>query len=192
MITIDGKDFPNNWLHLGSGPHYVKGWINLDLNTFEGWEHQPDILGSVYDMPMIPDGSMDKVYCGHLLEHLYWETVPSALEEIKRVMAPEGVLCVVGPCMDKAIATHQPQWLLDEIPAGWNDGTTNPDELEGFPHRWTATTDLTREALETTFEKGKIREVPINHIKLPEWCNTAQSHPPAGAGMWQCSFLVTL
>lgn len=187
MIEIEGKIYPNNWLHLGSGPHYVQGWINLDLNDWEGWEHSPDVLGSVYDMPVIPDASMDKVYCGHLLEHLVWETVPKALKEIKRIMAPGGVLCVVGPCMDKAIATRQPQWLLDEIPAGWN-GEGMPD---GFPHCWTATTDLTREALETTFDHDKIVEVPITQISLPEWCNTAPAYRPM-VGMWQVSFLVTL
>ncbi len=173
------------WIHAGSGPHYMEGWLNFDMNTWEAWEKQPDVLCSIYDMPF-KTGQAEKFYCGHILEHLVWETVPDALLEVKRVMAPGGVLCVVGPCMDKAIATGQPQWLLDEIPAGWN-GEGVPD---GFAHRWTATTALTRKALETTFDAEKILEVPITAVHLPHWPNTAPSIPPV-CGMWQCAFLVT-
>lgn len=175
-----------NRLHVGSGPHYAEGWTNLDLNNWHEWEKQPDVLASVFDMPF-EDRSFDKVYCGHLLEHLKWEKVPDALVEMKRVLKPGvGTLCVVGPCMDKAIATDQPQWLLDEIPAGWNA----EDDPEGFPHLWTATTTLTREALETTFDHRNIIEMPIEQIKLPEWPNTAVSEPASGSGMWQCAFIV--
>lgn len=90
--------------------------------------------------------------------------------------------------MDKAIATGQPQWLLDEIPAGWDDDANNPLKLEGFPHLWTATTSLTRQALELGGLQD-ITEYPINEIHLPEWANTAESDPIGGAGMWQCSFV---
>lgn len=178
----------NAWLHLGSGPHYVQGWINLDLNTFDGWERQPDVLGSIFDIPF-EDESMDKVYAGHILEHLKFELVPDAVRESLRVLKPTGTLCVVGPCMDKARATKQPQWLLDEIPAGWDSDETNPQKLEGFPHLWTATTALTRERLEAGGAKN-IREVPITEITLKNgWANTAESDPITGAGMWQCAFL---
>lgn len=177
------------WLHVGSGPHYADGWLNLDLNNHPSFPKQPDILASVFDMHMIEDGSIDKLYCGHLLEHLRWdEEVPMALREMKRVLSPEGVLCVVGPCIEKAILTNQPAWLLNEIPRGWD----KEDDPEGFPHRWTACHLLTRIALEKVFEPNKVKEVGIETIHLPEWPNQAESHPPAGAGMWQCSFLVTL
>lgn len=174
-------------LHVGSGPHYAIGWINLDLNP--DWDPplgvgKPDVLASVFDMHMFKDDTFDQVYCGHLLEHLVYEKAPEAVREMARVCKSDGTLCFVGPCMDKAIATKQPQWLLDEIPRGW-DADNAP---EGFPHMWTATTDLTRELLEIS-GLSNIREVGIETIKLPEWPNTAASHPPAGAGMWQVAFL---
>lgn len=173
-------------LHVGSGPHYAIGWVNLDLNEFDGWEIQPDVQASVFDMPF-KDNTVDKLYVGHLLEHLKWELVPDAVREMARVLRPTGTICVVGPCMDKALATGQPQWLLDEIPAGWNSDVNNPDGLEGFPHLWTATTDLTREALELG-GLSNIREVSIVDVHLPEWPNTAPGIPPL-SGMWQCAFL---
>lgn len=186
---LDVKDFPNPWLHVGSGPHRTEGWINLDLNNHpsfdvvNGGKGQPDILGSVFDIPF-EDNTMDKCYVGHLLEHLKFELAPEAVKEMRRVLKPTGTICIVGPCMDKAIATNQPQWLLDEIPVGWNA----ENDPEGFPHLWTATTDLTRQVLELGGLSGII-EVGIETIHLPEWCNTATSDPRGGAGMWQCAFL---
>lgn len=175
-------------LHVGSGPHYVDGWINLDLNNYDGWEKQPDVLASVFDMPF-KDNTVDKLYCGHLLEHLKFELAPDAVKEMLRVLKPTGTLCIVGPCIDKAIATNQPQWLLDEIPAGWDSDETNPDKLEGFPHLWTASTDLTREVLELGGATN-IQEIPITEITLASgWANTAGSDPITGAGMWQVAFL---
>lgn len=174
-------------LHVGSGPHYVEGWVNLDLNNFDGWAKQPDVLGDVFDMHMFEDDTFDRLYCGHLLEHLAWERVPEALREMSRVCKPDAVMCFVGPCLDKAKKTNQPQWLIDEIAVGWDDPTTNPDFLEGFPHLWSATTDLTKEALELG-GLVNIKEHPINTIKLPEWANTAPADPRSGAGMWQVAF----
>lgn len=175
-------------LHVGSGPHYAEGWTNLDLNTLPEWDKanggkgNPDIIGSVFDIPLADD-SVDKLYCGHLLEHLSIFKAPAAVREMRRVLKPTGEICIVGPCMDKARATKQPQWLLDEIPRGW-DAEGSPD---GFPHLWTATTELTRLVL---VEGGlsNIREVSITEIKMPEWCNTAPGIPPL-AGMWQVAFL---
>lgn len=169
-------------LHVGSGPHAIPGWVNLDLNTFAGWERQPDICANVFKMPF-RDGVFTHLYSGHLLEHLPFETAHEAVIEMRRVCAPDATLCFVGPCLDKAIATKQPQWLLDEIPRGWNA----ENDPEGFPHLWTATTPLTREVLERG-GLSQIREVPITAVKLPEWPNTAPAFPPM-VGMWQCSFL---
>ncbi len=42
------------------------------------------------------DNSFDRVLAIHLLEHLY--NLPAALEEVARVLRPDGVFCVVIPC----------------------------------------------------------------------------------------------
>ena len=170
-------------LHIGSGPHYAEGWINLDLNNHPDWDKQPDVLASVYDMPF-EDGEIDRAYAGHILEHLVWNELPSALKEIKRVMADGGILCVVGPCIEKALRTKQPEWLIENILKSETDDGT------GFGHQWTATTLLTQVALETVFPKDSIQEVSIATIKKPEWPNAAESNPRTGSGMWQCAFLV--
>lgn len=177
-------------LHVGSGPHYAPGWTNLDLNTYEAWDPahggkgQPDVLGSVFDMHMFEDETFDRLYCGHLLEHLEWDLVPDAIIEMKRVCKPDAVLCFVGPCAEKAIMTEQPTWLLNEIPRGWDQS-----DKTGFPHLWTATTLLTKIALERG-GLNNIEEVSITTIRLPEWPNTAPGVPPM-SGMWQCAFLAT-
>jgi SAM-dependent methyltransferase len=42
------------------------------------------------------DDSFDRVLAIHVLEHLY--NLPAALEEVARVLRPNGVFCVVIPC----------------------------------------------------------------------------------------------
>lgn len=42
------------------------------------------------------DDSFDRVLAIHVLEHLY--NLPAALEEVARVLRPDGVFCVVIPC----------------------------------------------------------------------------------------------
>lgn len=159
-------------LTIGSGPHYMPGWVNLDLNDDPTWSHSPDVLGSIYKLPF-EDDTADKVYLGHILEHLEWDSLPAALKEVSRVCKPEGVIGVVGPCLDKAIRTEQPRNILEAILAG--DAVT-----AGYAHQWTPTTLLTKLALETTL--SNVQEVLITAFRKPEWPN------PEPDSFWQCAF----
>lgn len=42
------------------------------------------------------DNSFDRVVAIHVLEHLY--NLPAALQEVSRVLRPDGIFCVVIPC----------------------------------------------------------------------------------------------
>jgi SAM-dependent methyltransferase len=163
-------------LTVGSGPHYANGWINLDLNTHPDWEPanggkgQPDILASVFDMPF-ENEEIDRVYLGHILEHLEYDKIPDALREVKRVTKPGGEIMVVGPCHDKAKRLNVPDDLMHAIEAHGFDGT-------GFGHEWTPTTKLTLEAVQIVFPKAQV--VNITDVTKPKWPN------PSQAG-WQCA-----
>lgn len=150
-------------LNLGSGNHYAPGWTNVDL--FE--EDHPDIVASIYDLP-IETGSVERVYVGHLMEHLPWATIPRALAEVRRVCKPRAEIMVVGPDLSKAVLTGQPRWLLDIIvaPEVW-DGT-------GRGHAWTSTELLTMIALADGLLED-IEAVSVESVVPPEWPNPVQA-----------------
>jgi len=53
-------------------------------------------LGNIEQRQAFPDGSFDRVIAIHVLEHL--PNLPAALDEISRLLTPDGVLDVVLPC----------------------------------------------------------------------------------------------
>lgn len=160
-----------NWLHIGSGPWYAEGWMNVDVVSPGPGFRDPDVFASIFDLPF-EDGRFDKIYMGHILEHIPLDQIDAALAELKRVAAPGCAVCVVGPCMDLATAQGEPQWLLDAIQAH--------DDPPGG-HAWTATSALTQTALESG--GLTVQEVPVSTIKPPTWCN------PNWVALWQCAFL---
>jgi SAM-dependent methyltransferase len=54
------------------------------------------VIGDCQNGIPFPDGYFDRILTIHVLEHLH--NLPSALEEIKRVMKKDGQFCVVIPC----------------------------------------------------------------------------------------------
>lgn len=99
-------------LHVGCGPtnpeklpklFRTTEWqeIRLDINP----KVEPDIIASMTDMPMVEDASMDGVFSSHNLEHLHPHQVPSALQEFRRVLKPEGIVMLTMPDL-QAVAAY--------------------------------------------------------------------------------------
>lgn len=89
-------------LNLGCGEFPAPlPWINLDRGD-EG--PKPDVVCDFRDGIPYPNGSVARVYCGHVLEHLCLPDEFNCLVgEIGRVLAPGGVLGVVGPDVGRAV-----------------------------------------------------------------------------------------
>lgn len=86
-------------LNIGCGEYYADGWTNLDLQSCP---HRKDISADVRALPF-PDGCCERVYVGHLLEHLAPDSeLPAALAEIRRVLADGGRFMAVGPDIARA------------------------------------------------------------------------------------------
>ena len=90
------------FLHVGCGPKRADqtpfsglGWqeIRLDINP----EVQPDLIGTMTDMALVADGSVDAVFSSHNIEHLYPHEVPLALAEFLRVLKPSGFALITCP-----------------------------------------------------------------------------------------------
>lgn len=101
-----------NLLHVGCGmpnPQRLpacfrqSGWreVRYDIDP----RVQPDIVGSITDMSMIPGACVDAIWSSHNLEHLHSFEVPAALAEFRRVLKPDGFVLVTLPDL-RAIARH--------------------------------------------------------------------------------------
>ena len=158
---------------IGSGPHYAAGYWNVDLWEPPAGATPPDIYASIYDLAdVFAPASLDQVYLGHILEHLEWHRIPEALAQVNAVLAPGGEVMVVGPCILRAVATGQPEWLLTAILADPRDPPT------GHAHAWTPTEALTLEAVRSVFADAEV--VPVTDVRAPRYPN------PSNAP-WQCA-----
>lgn len=89
-------------VNLGCGPYYVNGWVNLDVVRIGSI--RPDHVVPVMGPWPFEDGSVDRLYAGHVLEHIPWETIGEVMTEMRRVLKPGGEVCIVGPDIYKVVA----------------------------------------------------------------------------------------
>lgn len=150
----------------GTHPSADPEWLNFDLP----WEGVigADVYGDAFVLPF-RDGAFTAAYVGHFLEHIPWDLLPVVLAELRRVLRAEAEVAFVGPCIDKAVATGQPDWLLRAI-----------DVLSDGPggHKWVATEALTVDAVRAVFPNA--RAVPVADVDAPEWPNPTTAP-------WQCA-----
>lgn len=89
-----------NW---GCGPRPVPGWTNLDRIDAPGIDVRCDLLDGI----PLPDQSFDYAVGIHVLQDLPWPALPRALDELRRVLKPGGVLRLGLPDLDRAIDAYR-------------------------------------------------------------------------------------
>jgi SAM-dependent methyltransferase len=91
-------------LHVGCGYRHER--TGQAYEAFRDWEEvrldidpavEPDIVASITNMTMVPDGTFDAVFSRHNLEHLEYHEVPLALREFRRVLKPDGFALIAVP-----------------------------------------------------------------------------------------------
>ncbi len=132
-------------LNIGCGPFRAEGWVNTDgrFNCGEvtGCQHdwndnRPDVV--TRGLPF-RSGAFERVYCGHVLEHIPWRDVRAFLEDVRRVLAPGGLLAVVGPDIYRMVQWYK-ESMMDwdtlagalENATGWDTG----EPIDGARHHW--------------------------------------------------------
>lgn len=79
------------WLELGSGPKKgANGWTTVDLN---GGDIAYDLRKGI----PLPDGSVDRIYTSHMLEHIPYKNLVLFIDECFRVLKKGGELSVSVP-----------------------------------------------------------------------------------------------
>jgi predicted SAM-dependent methyltransferase len=89
-------------LHLGCGPKYLPGFVNIDGNLFRKRDVWLDLRNG---LPFAPN-SIASIYSSHVFEHFYAEELTSLLRECLRVLAPGGFIRVVVPDMAAAARAY--------------------------------------------------------------------------------------
>lgn len=161
-------------LNLGSGlwPTDLPGWINVDL-PWHGVK-SPHVYGNGFALPF-KKGVFDRIYIGHVCEHIDWDDLPILGKEISRVAEYGAQIMVVGPDYERAKAQNEPPSILNAI----SDLNTGPGG-----HKWVATEALT---IEACLSMGFVnpRALPITEVVPPAWPN------PAPHALWQCAVEVS-
>jgi predicted SAM-dependent methyltransferase len=76
--------------------------VNIDINPF----NRKDIWLDVRLGLPFPNGSVDAIYCSHMLEHFFAPQAVNLLRECHRVLKPNGGIRLVTPHLGKAIAAY--------------------------------------------------------------------------------------
>lgn len=64
----------------------VLRWVGYQITTFDIDEtFEPDVIGSVHEMPMFEDAQFDVVIASHVLEHMAAPLLDTAISELSRV-----------------------------------------------------------------------------------------------------------
>jgi len=98
-----------------TGPQWQE--IRLDINP----NVQPDYVGDICNMPMVPSDSMDGLWSSHNIEHLYPHDVPRALAEFHRVLKEGSIVAMAMPDIQRVaqfVAAGQLEEPLYISPAG--------------------------------------------------------------------------
>lgn len=175
------------WLNVGCGTFLAPSpWINLDGNGTSiadnfadgrerATERRPDVLAWSDRLPY-PDGSVARIYAGHVLEHmdLYGGEVDRSLAEFKRVLMPGGQLLCVGPDLIRTaewVCEGKAEWRLFWESHG-TAGRGNPagpaykNAARGDVHLWSTSNEAVYAILSKYWRHVSVR--PIEGLD-PDW-----------------------
>jgi predicted SAM-dependent methyltransferase len=83
-------------LHLGCGPNYLEGWINIDIDPVV----KSDLLFDLREEFPFPDSYVDFIYNEHFIEHLTYNEGLLFLQECNRILQPRGILRISTPDLE--------------------------------------------------------------------------------------------
>jgi predicted SAM-dependent methyltransferase len=101
-------------LHLGCGPKYLPGFVNIDGNLFSKIDLWLDVRNGL----PFAGNSVDSIYSTHMFEHFYPDELTVLLAECWRVLKPEGGIRLIVPNLESAIQAYsrsQTNWF-DSFP----------------------------------------------------------------------------
>ncbi len=89
-------------LHLGCGPKYLSGFVNIDGNLFNKLDLWLDVRNGL----PFPSNSVDSIYSTHMFEHFYPDELDVLLRECVRTLKPGGGVRLIVPNLESAIQAY--------------------------------------------------------------------------------------
>jgi predicted SAM-dependent methyltransferase len=90
-------------MNFGCGPFAVPDWLNCDRLALRGVDLCSDLRSGL----PLRDATFDYVVAVHVLQDLAYFDLPLAVRELRRVLRPGGVLRLVLPDLERAIAAFR-------------------------------------------------------------------------------------
>lgn len=144
-------------LNLGCGEpwsHAPAPWVNVDVRP----EAEPDLLADITALPCA-ETSIERIYAGHVLEHLAYLDVLPALKHWFTLLVPGGDMLLVGPDADKTRRLVAAGVITAERAAS-NDGAS--DDPNPATHSWFTSA---RQVLPLAWEAGfDARELALEDL----------------------------
>jgi len=81
-----------NKLNFGCGKNIKNGYINADIDLFEGVDKNFDF--NIFPYPF-SDSEFDEILADNVLEHL--EDIPKTMKELHRISKPGGLIRIIVP-----------------------------------------------------------------------------------------------
>jgi predicted SAM-dependent methyltransferase len=89
-------------VHLGCGPKYLPGFVNVDGNLFRRVDRWLDLRNGL----PFRSGSVASLYASHVFEHFYADELERLFAECRRVLRPGGGLRLAVPDMEAAARAY--------------------------------------------------------------------------------------
>jgi len=102
-------------LHLGCGPKYLPGFVNIDANPRQKLDLWLDVRCGL----PFASGSVHSIYSTHMIEHFYPDELEQLFAECARVLKPGAGMRLIVPSLQNAIHAYQQnlhEWFYDSFP----------------------------------------------------------------------------
>lgn len=111
-------------VNFGSGGRGATGWINIDIISL----HADQYIAHDLRRPLpFRDGQARRIFAEHVVEHLdFRHDIPRVFEEFHRILAPEGVLRIIVPDVERFLHAYVTRSREEFLALGW--------DLDHLPH----------------------------------------------------------
>lgn len=168
-VSVSPRMVSSMQLNLGCGMHKPSGWYNVDI--WPGCE--PDMVADAVTLGL-PAGSVERVYLGHILEHLAYDSIYDCLYNTWRMLEPGGWVCAVAPDLDKVNKLADPL-LWETLQKNSIEGRTDQHAIQ----RWECTELGLVRHMQAHFPNAQ----PVDLGRLPG------AFPLVSTVHWQCAVM---